>query len=366
MVQGSPYMRRALRLARRAKGTTNPNPAVGAVLVKDGEIVGEGHTRPSGQEHAEVVALRQARERAKDSILYVTLEPCSHHGRTPPCTDAIIDAGVREVRFATLDRNPQVAGSGRRALEGAGITVTAGDGEESAVRMNEAFFKWATTGLPYVTAKFAASLDGKIATRTGDSRWITSEAARRHTHRLRAISDAVMVGVGTVLADDPQLTARNRQDRPLRRQPLRIVVDSQGRTPTDARLFQEQGPVLVAGAHVPQDRKEALERAGANVMELPAEDGSVDIKALLVLLGQREVTSVLVEGGSALLGSLFDQQLVDKVVAFIAPVIIGGTTATTAVGGEGVHTITQVLRLCDVHTTRLGTDLMVEGYTGFI
>ena len=155
-------------------------------------------------------------------------------------------------------------------------------------------------------------------------------------------------------------------DRPLRRQPLRIVVDSQGRTPTDARLFQEQGPVLMAGAHVPQDRKEALERAGVDVMELPAEDGSVDIKALLALLGQREVTSVLVEGGSALLGSLFDQQLVDKVVAFIAPVIIGGTTATTAVGGEGVHTITQVLRLCDVHTTRLGTDLMVEGYTGFI
>ena len=355
-------MRRALRLARRANGTTSPNPTVGAVLVKDGEIVGEGHTRPSGQEHAEVVALRQAGERAKDSILYVTLEPCSHHGRTPPCTDAIIDAGVREVRFATLDRNPQIAGSGRRALEGAGITVTAGDEEESAVKMNEAFFKWATTGLPYVTAKFAASLDGKIATRTGDSRWITSEAARRHTHRLRAISDAVMVGVGTVLADDPQLTARNRQDRPLHRQPLRIVVDSQGRTPTDARLFQEQGPVLVAGAHVPQDRKEALERAGADVMELPAEDGSVDIKALLVLLGQREVTSVLVEGGSTLLGALFDLHAVDKVIGCVSPVVIGGSQAPTPVGGQGALHLADALRLSDVSVATIGNDVMIIGY----
>jgi diaminohydroxyphosphoribosylaminopyrimidine deaminase/5-amino-6-(5-phosphoribosylamino)uracil reductase len=357
-------MRRALRLARRAQGTTSPNPAVGAVLVKDGEIVGEGHTQPSGQEHAEVVALRQAGERASGSILYVSLEPCSHHGRTPPCTDAIIHAGVREVRFATLDRNPQVAGSGMRALESAGITVAVGEEEEAAVRLNEAFFKWATTGLPYVTAKFAASLDGKIATRTGDSRWITGDAARRRAHRLRAISDAVIVGVGTVLADDPQLTARNRADRPLRRQPLRIVVDSQGRTPASARLLQEQGQVLVAGANVSQERKEALERAGAEVVDLPAGDATVDLKALLALLGQRDVTSVMVEGGSALLGSLFDQRLVDKVAAFIAPVIIGGASATAAVGGEGVDTIAQALRLCEVRTTRLGTDLMVEGYTG--
>ncbi len=363
MAQGTPYMRRALRLARRAQGTTSPNPAVGAVLVRDGEIVGEGHTQPSGQEHAEIVALRQAGEKARGSTLYVSLEPCSHHGRTPPCTDAIIQAGVSEVRFATLDRNPQVGGSGRHALERAGIAVAAGEEEESTVRLNEAFFKWVTTGLPYVTAKFAASLDGKIATRTGDSRWITGEAARRRAHRLRAMSDAVMVGVGTVLTDDPQLTARNRQDRPLRRQPIRIVVDSMGRTPTGARLFQEQGQILVAGAQVPQEHKESLERAGAEVMDLPAGDSSVDLKALLALLGQRDVTSVLVEGGSTLLGSLFDQRLVDKVVAFIAPVIIGGASATTAVGGDGSATIAQALRLCEVHTTRLGTDLMVEGYT---
>ena len=356
-------MRRALRLARRALGTTSPNPAVGAVLVRDGDIVGEGRTQPAGQEHAEVVALRQAGERARGATLYVSLEPCSLHGRTPPCTDAIIQAGVGEVRYATLDRNPQAAGGGRRALERAGIAIAAGEEEESAVRMNEAFFKWATTGLPFVTVKYAASLDGKIATRTGDSRWITGEAARRRAHRLRATSDAVMVGVGTVLADDPQLTARNRLDRPLRRQPLRIVVDSRGRTPTDARLLREKGPVLVAGADVPQGRKDGLERAGAEVIELPAGNGSVDLNALLALLGQREVTSVLVEGGSALLGSLSDRRLVDKVVAFIAPAVIGGASATTAVGGEGSATIAQALRLCDVRTTRLGADLMVEGYT---
>ena len=356
------YMRRALDLAQRALGTTSPNPAVGAVLVHDGHMVGEGFTQPAGQAHAEVVALRQAGDQARGATLYTTMEPCCHYGRTAPCTQAIIEAGVSEVHFSLTDPNPLVAGKGKRDLEEAGIRVVVGEGAEASQRVKEAYFKFITTGLPFVTAKFAASLDGKIATRSGDTRWITGEAARRRAHLLRATADAVMVGIGTVLADDPQLTARDEEGRPLPRQPLRTIVDSSGRTPTAAQLFQEPGQVLLAGAHVSQERANALKHRGTELVQLPAEDGSVDLKALLALLGQREVTSVLVEGGGTLLGSLFDQVLVNKVVAFIAPVIIGGASATSAVGGHGSATLAEALRLRDVQTEHLGEDLMVVGY----
>ncbi len=356
-------MRRALALAQQALGTTSPNPAVGAVLVRNGQVVGEGLTQPAGQAHAEVVALRQAGELARGATLYVTLEPCCHHGRTPPCTQAIIDAQVGEVHFSTIDPNPLVAGKGREELQKAGIQVVVGDEGKAARKLNEAYFKFITTGIPFVTAKFGASLDGKIATRTGDTRWITGEAARREAHRLlRATSDAMMVGIGTVLADDPQLTARDPDGHPLPRQPLRIVVDSTGRTPASSRLLQEPGSVLVAGARIPQERAKALSLAGAQVSQFPAENGSVDLKALLAYLGQRDITSVLAEGGGTLLGSLFDHGLVDKVVAFIAPLIIGGVGATPAVGGLGSATLGEALRLQDVHTEQIGEDIMVVGY----
>ncbi len=357
------YMRRALELAHRALGTTSPNPAVGAVLVRDGLVVGDGYTQPAGQDHAEVVALRQAGLLAQGSTLYVTLEPCCHHGRTPPCTQAIIAAQVREVHFPLIDPNPLVDGKGRADLEKAGIKVMVGEETQASWILNEAYFKFITTGVPFVVAKFAASLDGKIATRGGDTRWITGEAARREAHHLRARSDAVMVGIGTVQADDPQLTARDEQDRPLPRQPLRVIVDSTGRTPANSRLLQEPGPVLVAGARIPQGRAKALTRAGAEVVQFPSEDGSVDLKAVLAFLGQRDVTSVLVEGGSALLGSFFDQGQVDKVVAFIAPLIIGGQSATPAVGGQGKATLAEALRLQDVKVQVLGEDTMVVGYS---
>jgi len=240
--------------------------------------------------------------------------------------------------------------------------VVVGEEATACRKLNEAYFKFITTGLPFVITKFAASLDGKIATRGGDARWITGEAARRQAHRLRSISDAVMVGIGTVLADNPQLTARDEQGHPLPRQPLRTIVDSSGRIPITARLFQEPGPVLVAGSHVPQRRAKALKQAGADLILLPTEDGSVDLKALLAFLGQREVTSVFVEGGGTLLGSFFDQGLVDKVVAFIAPVIIGGAAATPAVGGQGSTTLAEALRLQNVQTERVGEDIMVVGY----
>ncbi len=356
------YMRHALSLAQQALGTTSPNPAVGAVLVRDGQVVGEGITQPAGQAHAEVVALRQAGELARGATLYVTLEPCCHHGRTPPCAEAIIEAQVSEVRFSTIDPNPLVSGKGRAELDKASIHVVVGEEAEASWKLNEAYFKFITTGIPFVTAKFAASLDGKIATRTGDTRWITGAAARREAHRLRATSDAVMIGIGTLQADDPQLTARDPDGRPLPRQPLRIVVDSTGRTPTSGRLFQEPGQVLVAGARVLQGRVKALSLAGAQVAQFPASNGSVDLKALLAFLGQREVTSVLAEGGGALLGSLFDQGLVDKVVSFIAPLIIGGTAATSAVGGLGGATLSEALRLQDVYTEQIGEDIMLVGY----
>ncbi|MSQ34002.1 MAG: bifunctional diaminohydroxyphosphoribosylaminopyrimidine deaminase/5-amino-6-(5-phosphoribosylamino)uracil reductase RibD [Dehalococcoidia bacterium] len=356
-------MARALELARSALGTTSPNPSVGAVIVRAGRIVGEGATRPAGQEHAEVVALKQAGEAARGATLYVNLEPCSHQGRTGPCTQAIINAGIAEVRFALADPNPLVDGKGRRQLEAAGIRVVAGEQQEEAAAVNEGFCKWITTRLPFVTAKAAVSLDGKLATRTGDSRWISGEAARAWAHRLRAASDAVLVGVGTVLADDPQLNARPAGEAAAR-QPLRVVVDSHGRTPPGARLWQEKGAVLIAAAG-PLDpaRRQALTAAGAQVWEgTSGPDGRVDLAALCRELGRREVTSVLVEGGSTLLGSFFDLLLVDKLHAVIAPLILGGLQAPTMVGGRGVGRIAEALRLHRMRAEALGDDILITGY----
>ena len=356
------YMKQALALAHQALGTTSPNPAVGAVLVRDGQVVGEGYTQPPGQAHAEIMALHQAGDRARGATLYVTLEPCCHRGHTPPCTGPIAKAGVVEVRFALQDPNPLVNGKGRKELEETGVRVAVGEGEEAARRLHEAYLKYIRTRLPFLVTKYAASLDGKIATRTRNAHWITGVAARRRANKLRAASDAVMVGIGTVLTDDPQLTARDGRDRPLARQPLRVIVDSGGRTPATARLLREPGKVMVAGARIPQRRARALERAGAEILELPAEDGSVDLRALLAALGQQEVTSVLAEGGGALLGSLFDHGLVDKVVAFLAPVIIGGAEAVPAIAGVGSDTVTQAMRLREVSVEQVGEDLMVTGY----
>ncbi len=355
------YMKRALALGKRARGLSSPNPPVGAVVVKDGQIVGEGYTLPPGQGHAEVVALKQAGERARGAVLYTTLEPCNHHGRVAPCTPAIIQAGITEVHMAVVDPNPLVNGRGRGALEAAGIRCVVGEHQEEALELNEAFIKHITTGLPFVTAKFAMSLDGKIATFTGDSRWITGQRARQYVHHLRSISDVVMVGVNTAITDDPQLTARDARGRPLGRQPLRVVVDSQGRLPASARMLREPGRTLIATVEGrPWGQGESPERV--EVLGLPALDGQVDLRALLHALGKRELISVLVEGGSALLGTLFDLGLVDKVMAFIAPVIVGGRGAPTAVAGRGVERMAEALRLRKVRVRRLGDDLMVVGY----
>jgi len=359
------YMEQALSLAKLALGQASPNPAVGAVVVKKEEVVGQGYTQPPGSHHAEVLALNQAGEEARGGVMYVTLEPCCHQGRTPPCTGAIISAGIKEVHMAMLDPNPSVSGWGKGELEREGIKTYLGEHEEEAKEINEAYTKFITTGLPFVTAKFAVSLDGKIATRKGDSRWISGREARKYVHCLRYTSDAIMVGVNTMLADDPHLTTRCSGGRggTARKQPLRVIVDGKGRTPLTARVFSEPGGTLLAlGREATPEEKAAFAQAGAEIVPSFTTEGRVDLEQLLKTLGERDITSVLVEGGGILLGSLFDRGLVDKVIAFIAPIIIGGEMAKTAVAGRGVSKVTESFRLERVKVEKLGDDLVVSGY----
>jgi diaminohydroxyphosphoribosylaminopyrimidine deaminase/5-amino-6-(5-phosphoribosylamino)uracil reductase len=352
-------MARAIVLARRAIGSASPNPPVGAVIVKDGHIVGEGYTQPPGQAHAEIMALAQAGEDARGADLYVTLEPCAHQGRTPPCTSAIIAAGIRRVHIAALDPNPRTDGRGVARLEQANVSVVLGEGSPDSGALIEAFAKHITTDKPFVVAKFAMSLDGKIATRSGDSKWISNAAARKHAHALRARVDAVMVGIGTALADDPQLTVRDiPHTRP---QPTRVVIDSTGRLPTHAAMLALDGTTIIATAGLDTERRAALEATGAEVIDTGAR-AQVDLPQLLATLGERQITSVLVEGGSHLLGSLFDLGLIDKVVAVIAPVIIGGAEALGPVGGTGAQTIPNALLLTQVTYEQVEGDIIVTGY----
>lgn len=359
------YMRRALSLAKLALGQSSPNPAVGAVLVKGDGVIGQGYTQPPGSHHAEVQALRQAGREAAGGTMYVTLEPCAHYGRTPPCTDAIIEAGVSEVHMAMLDPNPMVSGRGQAELDKAGIKTSLGEREEEAREVNEAYIKFITTGMPFITAKFAMSLDGKIATRTGDSRWISGTESRKYVHFLRYISDAIMAGVNTLLADNPHLTTRcsGGKGGVARKQPLRVIVDGNGRTPLDANIFGEPGEtMLVMGHKLNPKLKTAFTKAGAEVMEPPEDEPKVDLKTLVRDLGRRDITSIMVEGGGILLGSLFDLGLVDKVIAFIAPIIIGGAEAKTPVAGEGVSQVTEAFRLERTKVGTLGDDVVVSGY----
>jgi len=359
------YMGQALSLARLALGQASPNPAVGAVVVKEGVVVGQGYTQPPGSHHAEVLALKQAGEAARGGVMYVTLEPCCHYGRTPPCARAIISAGVSEVHMAMLDPNPLVSGRGKDELEGEGVKIYLGEHEEEAKEINEAYTKFITTGIPFVTAKFALSLDGKIATRKGDSRWISGREARKYVHCLRYTTDAIMAGVNTVLADDPRLTTRCCGGRggTARKQPLRVIVDGEGRTPLTARVFSQPGETLLAlGRRATPKQKAAFAQAGAEILELPTAEGLVDLERLLRALGEREITSILVEGGGVLFGSLFDRRLVDKVVAFIAPIIIGGVEAKTAVAGGGVDRVADSFRLERIRVGKFGDDLMISGY----
>ena len=362
------YMAQAIKLAQGALGTTSPNPAVGAVIVRDGRAVGRGATRPPGQAHAEVVALEEAGPLAQGASLYVTLEPCCHWGRTPPCTRAVIEAGVSEVIVAFTDPNPVVAGGGIAELREAGIAVSVlpddSEGREQARCLYEGFARHVITGLPFVTAKFAMSLDGKIATRTGDSKWVTGTEARALVQGMRRETDAVMVGANTVLADDPQLTARGDDNLPLERQPIRVTLDSHCRMPVESQLLRQPGQTLVyTTQNAPAANVQGLERAGAEVIPVGATaSGLVCPTEVLTDLGRRGVVNLLVEGGGKILGSLFDDGLVDKVQAFVAPVIIGGDEAASPVEGAGAELMAHALRLEQTSIRQVGVDWLIAGY----
>jgi len=377
-------MRAALDQAAAAQGTTSPNPPVGAVIVLDGEIIARGHTQQAGQSHAEVMALAAAGDRARGADAYVTLEPCSHHGRTPPCTDALIQAGVATVHYALRDPFPEVDGRGHQLLEEAGIPVTTGDGADQSRELLTGYLKHQATGLPFVIVKYAASLDGKIAAASGDSRWVSGPDTLAWAHRQRPTLDAIVVGSNTVLVDDPQLTARPADPHgpadsggireaadPAVHQPTRIVVDSRGRIAPAARIFQGApdlaGPTIVATtAQAASEWRATIEATGAEILELPDRPGAsggshVDLAALVAECGNRGMLNVLFEGGGVILGSLFDQRLVDCVHAIIAPLIIGAAAAPSPIAGTGAARMADAVGLRDIAVERLGADILVTG-----
>jgi diaminohydroxyphosphoribosylaminopyrimidine deaminase / 5-amino-6-(5-phosphoribosylamino)uracil reductase len=355
-------MRRAVELAASIRGQVSPNPAVGAVLTRDGNVVGEGVTQPPGGPHAEIEAIRSAGPLAQGTTLYVTLEPCSHHGRTPPCTDAIMAAGIARVVCAITDPDEHVRGSGIEQLRSAGIAVQVGSHEAEVGEMLGGYLQHRRNGIPRVTVKFAASLDGKIGTFTGDSRWISGPQTLAWAHQERTHIDAIAVGVNTILIDNPQLTARPEGQEAGAHQPLRVIVDSRGRTPLQANVLGGSSPTLVATTKLSQSAwRENMRQKGVEVALLPCSEDHVDLRALVALLGERGCLDLLVEGGGVLIGALFDAGLVDRVQAVIAPMIVGGEGAPTAVAGRGVARMADALRLDDVKVQRLGADLLVVG-----
>jgi diaminohydroxyphosphoribosylaminopyrimidine deaminase / 5-amino-6-(5-phosphoribosylamino)uracil reductase len=355
------YMWRALTLAERAAGLTSPNPVVGAVVVVGDTIVGEGFHRAAGQPHAEVEALANAGERARGATLYVTLEPCTHQGRTPPCAPAVIAAGIERVVIATKDPNPRINGRGIEALRQAGLTVDTGLLATEAHAQNRAFFTWARWARPHVTLKAAMTLDGKIADIHGQSRWITGETARAEAHRLRSRSDAIVVGIGTAIQDDPALTVRLADPWP--REPFRVIIDSEARLPVTARVIQAGTParaIIAVGLAEPTPRTRALEEAGATVVRCPAPGGRVDVARLLAWLGEREVTAVLLEGGGEVNAAFLEAGLVDRVAVFIAPVLLGGRAAAALVAGAG-RPLKEALRVRGMTVRPVGEDFLLEG-----
>lgn len=351
-------MRRTLALARRGEGYTRPNPLVGAVVVRDGKVIAEGYHAHYGGPHAEVFALERAGKLAHGADLYVNLEPCVHHGKTPPCVDRIIQAGVRRVIIATRDPNPLVDGKGVERLRAAGIEVVEGVLAGEAWALNEVFFHWIQKRTPFVVLKLALSLDGKIASSSGASRWITDSAARKRVHELRRRYAAVLVGIQTVLADDPALTVREGSGP----QPLRVVLDSRGRTPLSARVLSPEAKTLIATTECPAEVEEALRGRGAEVWRLPAQEGRVDLGELLARLGDKGIDSVLVEGGGEVAWSFLSQNLVQKVAFFYAPLILGGRRAVPAVGGEGFAEPDLGLRIRNISWEQVGEDLLITGY----
>lgn len=358
----------ALRLAAKGRGYTSPNPMVGAVVVAGTRIVGRGFHRRAGGPHAEVFALRSAGSRARGAALYVNLEPCFHlQKRTPPCVPLIQASGIKRVVVAMCDPNPLVRGRGITGLRRAGIKVEVGCLSREAARLNEQYCHWVTTGRPFVILKAAITLDGKIATGKGNSRWITGAVARRHAHRLRANVDAILVGLGTVLQDDPRLTARilrNGMEHLALRQPLRVIVDSRLRISPTARVLRETpGPkaVVATTALAPRSRIDRLRKAGVTVLVCPASQGRVSLPSCLRRLGQTGVTSLLIEGGSEINASALRAGLVNRLCLYMAPRLLGGQDAKGMIGGRSPSRVSQALALKQVRSQRLGRDFLIEG-----
>lgn len=349
------FIQRTIRLAEKARGMTSPNPMVGAVIVKDGEILAEDFHRKPGTPHAEALVIQKAGDSARGSVLYVNLEPCCHTGkRTPPCTKSIINAGIAKVVAGMKDPNPKVSGMGFLELQQAGVEVVSGVLEDKAKKLNEAYIKFITTGIPFVTLKIAMTLDGKIATPEGQSKWITGEKARKAVHRLRSNADAVITAIGTVKADDPRLTARIRGGR----NPLRIVIDPQLDIPADAKILTTPpGTVIVTQAN--DSRTDYLEKKGVQILNY---QGKLDLNWLIRKLGEMHFTSVLIEGGSSLNSHALEDRIVDKVIFFIAPKIIGGKESFPAVGGKSFQKLEEAFRVTGTVMKRLGEDFLIEGY----
>lgn len=344
-------------------GKTSPNPLVGAVVVKRGEVVGEGYHRRAGLPHAEIEALRDAGSKAKGGELFVNLEPCCHYGRTPPCTDAIIAAGIKKVVVGMRDPNPLVRGRGIRILRRSGIEVVSGVLRDDCERMNAVFIKYIRARVPFVILKGAISLDGKIATRFGESKWISSPASRRRAHELRSRVDAIMAGAGTVLKDDPLLTARLNGRKTIC--PVRVILDHEHIVPLTANVFRNAATekvIYAAGRNISSAREKALLAMGVEICYPRIRNDKIDLRHMMKLLGEREVTSVLIEGGSLINESALRDKIVDKVIFFIAPMIIGGENATGLVGGEGICRLKDAFKIKNLVVEKCGPDLVVEGY----
>lgn len=353
------YMQRAIELALKGEGRVNPNPLVGAVIVKDDKIIGEGYHKKYGEWHAEVNAFNNATEDVEGATMYVTLEPCSHYGNTPPCARKIVEKKIKRVVIGAVDPNPLVAGNGIKILEENGIEVITEVLEKECNDMNYIFNKYITTKKPFVIMKTAMTLDGKIATSTGDSMWITGEEARRYVHKIRNKVAAIMVGIGTVLKDNPELTCRLEDGV----SPIRVIVDSKGRIPLDAKVLNikdSAGTIIATTNAIDEDKEKELKNMGVKIIKTQG-NNKVSLSELMIKLGEMKIDSILLEGGSGLNFSALEEGIVDRIQAFIAPKIVGGENAKTPVGGDGIKLINDAIQLKDIDIKRFGQDILIEG-----
>ncbi len=353
-------MEMAYGLAEKARGRTSPNPCVGAVVTAGGSIVGWGYHEEAGRPHAEIVALDRAGQRAKGGTIYLTLEPCVHWGRTPPCVDRLLGAGLARAVVSAVDPNPKVNGRGLAALKGSGVELATGLLEERNRRLNESYIKYITRRVPFVTLKAAVTMDGRIAARSGDSRWVSSAEARDYVHLLRGEHDAILVGIGTILSDDPRLTVRHAlwKGKPL----VRVVLDPGLRTPAKARILSAPGVLVFTDRGAPKKKESALEAKGAEIVRVPGGPAALDLPAVLGELGKREIASVLVEGGSRVHTSFIEAGLADKLILALSPKLVGGREAVSFFEGAGVRTMAGAVRISNVRCFPVGGDRMIEGY----